>query len=88
MDEICTTSIIISLNTHSHPSCGDVSHNVTISGNVIYPDMDSDSKYTIDGLQSGTLYNVIVTSTYNNGSRVFSKSVRTSLPKRKCQIIY
>ena len=24
VDEICTTSIIISLNTYSHPSCGDV----------------------------------------------------------------
>ena len=38
VDEICTTSITISLNTYSHPACGDVSHNVTISDNVIYPD--------------------------------------------------
>ena len=36
IDEMCTTSVIISLNTHSHPACGEVSHNVTISGNVIY----------------------------------------------------
>ena len=83
MDEICTTSIIISLNIHNHPACADVSHNVTI-----YPDTVGGSKYTIDGLQSDTLYNVIVTSIYNSGSRVFSKSVRSSLPKRKCQIIY
>ena len=36
VDEICTSSIVISLNTHSHPACGDVSYNVTISDNVIY----------------------------------------------------
>ena len=88
VDEICTTSIIISLNTHSHPSCGDVSHNVTISGNIIYPDSADGSKYTIDGLQSDTLYNITVTSTYNSGSRTVYQSVRTSLSERKCQIIY
>ena len=88
VNEICTTSIIISLNTHSHPLCGEVSHNVTISGNVISPDTVGGSKYTIDGLQSDTLYNITVISTYNNGSRLFSKPVRTSLPNCKCQIIY
>ena len=88
MDETCTTSITISLNTHSHPSCGEVSHNVTISGNVVYPDTVGGSQYTIDGLQSNTLYNITVISTYNIGSRIFNKPVRASLPKRKCQIIY
>ena len=88
VDEICTTSIIISLNTHSHPACGDVSHNVTISDNVIYPDTVGGSTYTIDELQSNTLYNITVTSTYNSGSRIVYRSVRTSLVKRKCQIIY
>ena len=83
MNEICTTSIIISLNTHSHPACGDVSHNVTISGNVVYPDTVGGSTYTIDKLQSDTLYNITVTSTYNSGSRIVYQSVRTSLPKRK-----
>ena len=87
MDEICTTSIIISLNTHSHPACGDVSHNVTISGNVTYPDMDGGFKYTIDGLQSDVLYNITVTSTYNSGYRIVYRSVRTSLPKRKFPLI-
>ena len=87
MDEICTTSIIISLNTHSHPSCGEVSHNVTISGNVVYPDTVGGSQYTTDGLQSDTLYNITVTSTYNNGSRIFNKSARTSLPMRKFPVI-
>ena len=86
VDEICTTSIIISLNTHSHPSCGEVSHNVTIFGNVIYPDTDGGSMYTINGLQSDTLYNITVISTYNNGSRIFNKPVRTSLSNCKCQI--
>ena len=86
VDEICTTSIIISLNTHSHPACGDVSHNVTISDNVIYRDTDGGSNYTIDELQSDTLYNITVTSTYNRG--IVYQSVRTSLAKRKCQIIY
>ena len=85
--EICTTSIIISLNTHSHPSCENVSHNVTISRNVIYPDMSGGSKYTIDGLQSDTLYNITVTSTYNSGSRIVYQSVRTSLPKCKVPLL-
>ena len=83
VDEICTTSITISLNTHSHPSCRNVSHNVTISDNVIYPDTVGGSMYTISGLQSDTLYNITVTSTYNSGSRIFSKPVRTSLPNGK-----
>ena len=81
MDEICTTSITISLNAYSHPACGDVSHNVTISGNVIYPDPFNGYKYTIDKLQSDTLYNITVTSTYISGSRMFSTSLRTSLPE-------
>ena len=88
VNETCTTSIIISVNTHSHSSCGEVSHNVTISGNVVYPDTVGGSQYTIDGLQSDTLYNITVTSTYSSGSRIFNKPVRTSLPKRKCQIFY
>ena len=78
---------MISLNTHSHPSCGEVSHNVTISGNVIYPDTIGGSKYTIDKLQSGTLYNITVTSTHNSGSRMFYQLVRTSLPMRKFPVI-
>ena len=86
VNEILTTSIIISLNTHSHPACGDVSHNVTISDNVVYPDTVGSSNYTIDELQSDTLYNVTVTSTYNSGSRIVCQSVRTSIAKRKCQI--
>ena len=87
MIEICATSIIISLNASSHSACGDVSHNVTISDNVI--DTVGGSAYTIDELQSDTLYNITVTSTYrNSGSRIVYQSVRTSLAKRKCQIIY
>ena len=86
VDETCTTSIIISLNTHSHPACGDVSHNVTISDNVVYPDTVGGSTYTIDELQSDTLYNITVTSTYNSGYRIVYRSVRTSLAKCKCQI--
>ena len=83
VDEICTTSITISLNTYSHPACGDVSHNVTISGNVIYPDTINGSKYTIDNLQSDTLYNITVTSTYNSGSRIITQSMNTS--SSRCQ---
>ena len=84
VDEICTTLITISLNAYSHPACRDVSHNITISGNVIYPDTINGSKYTIDNLQSDTLYNITVTSTYNSGSKLlFTKPVRTSLGKRK-----
>ena len=81
VDEICTTSIIISLNTYSHPACGDVSHNVTISGNVIYPDTNYGSKYTIDKLQNDTLYNITVNFMYNSGSSILTQSVNTSSPK-------
>ena len=88
MDEICTSSLIISLSTSSHPACGDVSHiNVTISDNVVYPDTVGGSTYTIDELQSETLYNITVTSTYNNGFRIVYQSVRTSIAQRRCQII-
>ena len=85
MDEVCTTSITISLNTYNHPACGDVSHNVTISGNVIilYPNR---SKYTTDNLQSDTLYNITVTSLYNSGSRTLTQSVNT--PSIRCQYCY
>ena len=86
VDEICTTSITISLNTYSHPACGDVSHNVTISGNVIYPVTINGSKYTIDNLQSDTLYNITVTSTHNSGSRTLIQSVNTS--SIRCQCCY
>ena len=55
---------------------------------IIYPDSADGSKYTIDGLQSDTLYSITVTSTYNSGSRTVYQSVRTSLSERKCQIIY
>ena len=84
MDEICTTSITISLSTYSHPICGDVSHKVTISGNVVYPDSVGSSKYIIDNLQSDTLYNITVMTTYNNdGSKKFTQSVRTIPSKGK-----
>ena len=84
VDEICTTSITISLNTHSHPACGDVSHNVTISGNVIlYPDTIGGSKYTIYELQSDTLYDIMITSTYKTGSKTIIQSVRTNPSKCK-----
>ena len=64
VDKMCTTSTIISLNTHNHTSCGEVSHNVTISGDVVYPDTIGGSMYTIVGLQSDTSYNITVTSTH------------------------
>ena len=84
MDEICTTSITISLNTYSHPACGDVSHNVTISGNVIYPDTINGSKYTIDNLQSDTLYNIKVTSIYNNSLQKITQPVNTASLRCQC----
>ena len=83
VDEICTTSITISLNTYSHPACGDVSHNVTISDNAVYPDTINGSKYTIDDLHSDTLYNITVTSMYNSGSGRITQSVNTS--SYRCQ---
>ena len=85
MDEICITSINISLIVDNHPACEDVLHSVTISDNVVNP--DGDSQYFIDGLKSDTLHNITVTSTYNyNGFKIFNRSVRTSSPKCKYQI--
>ena len=81
VDEICTTLIAISLSTYSNPICGNVSYDVTVSGNVTYPDNSGGSKYTIDELQSNTQYNIVVISTYNNSFRTFNKSVITSIPK-------
>ena len=81
MDEICITSFTISLNTNNHSVCGNVSYDVTVSGNVTYPDNSSGSKYTIDELQSNTQYNIVVMSRYNNSFRTFNKSVVTSVPK-------
>ena len=71
------------MNTHSHPSCGEVSHNVTISGNVIYPDTIGGSTYTIDGLQSDTLYSITVTSTHNGSITILNKDARTISPACK-----
>ena len=91
MDEICTTSIAITLNTINHQTCGDVSHNVTISGHVIYPDNVGGpiaiAIYAINELESKRLYNIAVTSTHNSSSRILNKSVRTTIPKCKVQLI-
>ena len=69
--------------THNHPSCGEVSHIVTISGNVVYPNTIGGSMYTIDELQSNTLYNITVTSTHNGNIRILNKDVRTIIPSCK-----
>ena len=83
---MCTTSISISLNTHNDSVCGKASHIVTISGNVVNSTKFNDHKYFIDGLQSDTMHNITVTSTYNNnGSRILNRSVWTSSPKCKYQ---
>ena len=72
----------MSLIADNHPACGDVSLTVIISDNIVNP--DDDSKYIFDELQSDTLHNITVVSTYNyNGSRKFNQSVRTSSPKCK-----
>ena len=73
------------MNTHSHPSCGEVSHIVTIPDSVIYLHTVGGSQYTIDGLQSDTLYNITVTSTHNGSIRILNKDVRTSIPVCKFQ---
>ena len=86
IDEISTTSITISLNTTSHPACGEVSYVVSISGNVVYPDTAADSKYIIDKLESDTLYNITVRYTYSSDSKIVYQSVKTSLLNCKYQI--
>ena len=88
-DEICITSITITLSTIGHQTCGDVLHNVTISGHVIYPDSVGAPipKYTINELESDRLYYIAVTSTHNSSSRVLNKSVRTFKPNCKFQFI-
>ena len=81
MDKICITSFTISLSTYNHSACGNVSYDVTVSGNVTYPDNSGGSTYTIDGLQSKTHYNIVVISRYNNSFRTYNKSVITPIPK-------
>ena len=81
VDEICITSITISLNNYNHSVCGNVSYYVTVSGNITYPDNSSGSKFTINELQSNTQYNIVVISRYNNSFRTFNKSVITLFPK-------
>ena len=72
------------MNNYNHPACGNVSHNVTVPGNIV--DMTSGSVYTIKRLLSDTLYNITVTSTYNSISKISTKSVRTLMPMRKLQL--
>ena len=81
VDKICITSFTVSLSTYHHSVCGNVSYDVTVSGNVTYPDNSGGSKYTIDELQSNTQCNIVVISRYNNGFRIYNESVKTSLPK-------
>ena len=87
VDEICTTSIAITLNTINHQTCGDVSHNVTISGHVVYPDTVEGpiAIYAINELESARLYNIAVTSIQNSSYRILTKPVITSIPKCKFQ---
>ena len=88
VDEACTTSLIISLIINSHPTCGNVSCNVSISGSVINSDTDDSSKYTIGELESNTTYKITVTFTYNDGFSFgeFNEFVKTALPKCKYKI--
>ena len=87
VDEICTTSISITLNTIDYQTCGDVSQNVTISGHVIYPDTVGGpiAMYAIKEPESDRLYNISVTSMHNSSFKILNKSVRTSMPKCKFQ---
>ena len=86
VDEICTTSIAITLNTINHQTCGDVSHNVTISDNATYRDIvGGPVKYAINELHSDSMYYILVTSTHNGSSQIVNKPVRTFSPKSKFQ---
>ena len=71
---------------------GSVVSNVTHNGidiaHVIYPDTINGSKYTIDNLQSDTLYNITVTSIYNSGLRTLIQSVNTSSSRCQCCYYY
>lgn len=85
VDKICITSFNISLMIiQSHPACGNVSHFVTIAGEVIHPSNSSDdTKYVVDELQGNTPYNITVNSKYKSGTEITTQSVMTLLPKRK-----
>ena len=53
---------------------------------VIYLDTINGSKYTINNLQSDTLYNITVTSIYNSGTRTITQTVKTKPSIRKLSI--
>ena len=90
VDNICTTSAIISLNVSNHPACGAVSHNAYIMLNesgtltALLPLTVNNSIYKFIGLSNDTVYNIrVVLSFNNNANRNFLKSVKTLATKCK-----
>ena len=82
MDEVCITSITLSLTIYSHSACKGFSHHVNLmsSDGTISPVSNNDSTYTFDRLTANTSYNVIVSVIYDSGAsdfQVFSELVKT-----------
>ena len=89
---VCAASVAISisLNTYSHPACGDVSHSAYMtwneSGTILIPIKVNDSVYEFTGLSTQTEYNMTVVIINNNNFRKFKKSVKTLVSK--CTYMY
>ena len=82
MDEVCITSITLSLTVYSPSACEISSRlvNLRSSNRAISPVFNNDSTYTFNGLATNTSYNVIVTVIYDSGisdSQVFNELTRT-----------
>ena len=82
MDEVCITSITLSLTIYSHSACGAFSHHVNLksSGKTILPFSNNDSTYTFAKLAPNTSYNatvIVINDSDMSDSRVFSKLIKT-----------
>ena len=81
IDEVCITSITLSLTIYSHSACGAFPLvNLMSSNGVILPVSNNDYTYTFNGLAANISYNVTITVIYNNGTsdfQVFSKLIKT-----------
>ena len=82
MDEVCVTSVTISLTIRSHSACGAFSNlvNLVSSNGTILSVSSNDSTYTFDRLTANTSYTVIVTvinGSNPSDSQTFNEFINT-----------
>ena len=85
IDDVCTTSITLSLAVYGHSACNFSLHvNLTLSDTAISPVSINDSTYQFDGLAANTRYNFTVSLIYSTSNFiVFNGSVDTLTSKCK-----